>query len=341
MKYIYFILVFLLVGLSSCYIQIVENAEIITVADVGGKPDGVTVADSGDVYITDIDSGLIKKIDSDSTVTVIEDADSAVEIVEPDGITAVSLEDKDILYVSDAGPDRSPKITDGSIVKIEVNSDGTVITTEFVNDDKLVNPTGIVADNDGNLFVADEATGDIYFIAIKDEQPQDLISVTINLPDEVDLISPHGLTIVNNDDGSISLFTTDMDEESNNVVEIDIPADKDFSNIIAAEITPDSTGGSTTGITEKAKFNKPHGIATDGKGAIFVADENNNRVSIITPSGNVIDLVGDGTEGDIDGAVESATIKQPRGLATDADGDLLICDYGNGKVKKVKLKKSE
>ena len=333
MKSIYFLMIIITIFTTACNSSNSNNPKVVTIATVGGSPDGVTVADSGNIYITDIDSGTISQIDTDGNVTVIKDTTPPVTIIEPDGITAITSGSTDILYIADAGTDGTGTTTDGAIIKIEVTSDGTVTTTEFLNDDILTNPTGIASDNSGNLYVADQGTGHVYRINI--DGSGNYIS-TENLTTATTVISePHGLTLVTNEDDSITLYTTDQGSTSNNVVQIDIPASGSIASVIVTELTADNTGGSATGSTSNAQFNKPHGITSDTNGAVFVCDENNNRVQIITPGGNVVTFAGNGASGDTDGDADNAQFNKPRGLAIDANGDLLVCDYGNGKVKKI------
>jgi len=49
------------------------TSRVITIADVGGHPDGVTVADSGNIYITDIESGEIIQISPDGVIDIVAD----------------------------------------------------------------------------------------------------------------------------------------------------------------------------------------------------------------------------------------------------------------------------
>ncbi len=303
------------------------GTNVVTVADVGGNPDGVTVADSGNIYITDIASGEVIQVEEDGAAVVVADLDSELAaVIHPDGITSVSNGTSEILYVTDTGTGAGG----GSIIQIDPAT-GTVTT--IVDDTSLDTPTGIAADSEGNLYVADQGTGDVYKIEV--DENGSVVGTPQSLTDGVtgaDLEEPHGLTLITNEDNSITLYTTDQGANSNNIVQINL---SDTGTVTITELTADNTGGTDTGDVNSAKFDQPHGISTDKNGAIFVCDENNNRVQIITPSGNVVTLAGDGTGGDYDGEVGAARFSQPRGLATDSNGDLLVCDYGNGKVKKI------
>jgi sugar lactone lactonase YvrE len=309
-----------------------SDPEVVTIANVGGNPDGVTVAPSGNIYITDIGSGDIKQITPEGEVTTITNIGN-----HPDGIVATTESGKDILYVTDTGstdPEDSAWSADGSVKRIVVNSKTDVTVSTFVDSTVLENPTGIALDASDNLYVADQGTGDVYRITVTAGTAGTPVSLTRNAA-SVDIDQPHGLTLITNSDSTISLFTTDQGSASNNIVRIDIPSSGNAADAVAVNHTADSIGGMDTGTTSNAKFNRPHGISTDDKGAIFVCDEDNNRVQIITPAGNVITFAGTGAPGDSDGSSSSAQFNNPRGLAIDSQGNLLICDYGNGKVKKI------
>ena len=311
-----------------------NKSYIYTVADVGGSPDGVAVADSEYIYITDVESGEIKQISPEGTVTTLAGIDAG----HPDGITAVTdaANGNDILYVTDTGstdPEDEIFSNDGSVLKIVVDLDtGDAVLSEFVDSAVLDNPTGIAADADGNLYVADQGTGDVYKVPVTSDVAGTPESLTQG---DAVLDQPHGLTLIENEDNTMMLYTTDVAAASNNIVKIEIPASGEASEAQVTDLTPDSTGGDFTDTIANSTFDNPHGISVNGNRAVFVADENNNRVQIITHGGNVVNFAGSGTEGDTDGIADTAQLSKPRGIAVDNSGNVLVCDYGNGKVKKI------
>ncbi|HRZ28882.1 MAG TPA: hypothetical protein P5295_18870 [Spirochaetota bacterium] len=339
MKYILAIIPVLVITFISCSDSSDRTSRYVsTVATVGGNPDGVTVAGSGNIYITDILNGDIKQINQEGTVTTLSlDGDSPSH---PDGITAVTENFKDILYVADTGSN-DPDSTDGSIIKIEVDLTADPSTADagsstFVDSAVLENPTGIALDADGNLYVADQSSGDIYKIPLDPDThlPETPVSLT-DVSSSGDIDEPHGLSLVTNEDNSVTIYTTDQGSDSNNIVTIDIPSSGNTTEAEVTELTPESDGGNVTDSITNSTFNKPHGVAIGSNGAIFICDENNNRVQIITPGGNVVTFAGSGIEGDTDGETGSVQFSKPRGIGIDKNGDILVCDYGNGKVKKI------
>jgi streptogramin lyase len=96
----------------------------------------------------------------------------------------------------------------------------------------------------------------------------------------------------------------------------------------------DGTGGRNG----TAEFNQPFGVATDAQGNLFVADETNNRIRKIDSQGNVTTLAGNGTYGYADGTGGpdgSAEFNAPRGVGTDAQGNVYVADFNNNRIRKI------
>ncbi len=92
------------------------------------------------------------------------------------------------------------------------------------------------------------------------------------------------------------------------------------------------------GLATSGQLSAPQYIATDPKGNIFVSDRVHKRVrQIAAETGVIASIVGTGVTGsDGDGGPASrATLAGPRGLATDAIGDLYIAD--GLRVRKVSM----
>ena len=86
-----------------------------------------------------------------------------------------------------------------------------------------------------------------------------------------------------------------------------------------------------------AELDNPDGIAIDGKGDIYIADANNNRIREINTSGTITTIAGTGVlggSGDGGPAVD-AELHGPAGLALAASGDLYFADAGNNRVREV------
>nr|WP_262918328.1 hypothetical protein [Mucilaginibacter straminoryzae] len=89
-----------------------------------------------------------------------------------------------------------------------------------------------------------------------------------------------------------------------------------------------------------AAFNAPRGIAVDAQGNIYVGDTGNNLIRKITAAGVVTTFAGGNTTSAstitlIDATGTDARFRQPRGLAFDSKGNLLVADYGNNSIRKI------
>lgn len=96
--------------------------------------------------------------------------------------------------------------------------------------------------------------------------------------------------------------------------------------------------GWNDGVVLDAEFNKPRQLALDKEGNMFVADEGNHCIRMISPEGIVTTVIGiAGKSGYLDGDVEVALLKSPRGVSVDSNGDVYIGDYGNRCIRKLSL----
>jgi sugar lactone lactonase YvrE len=94
--------------------------------------------------------------------------------------------------------------------------------------------------------------------------------------------------------------------------------------------------GSVDGAGSQARFNAPHGVATDRAGNVYVSDSANSTIRKITPGGRVSTLAGrPGSPGNADGNGQDARFADPQGLAVDSQGNIYVADTGNNAVRKI------
>ena len=79
------------------------------------------------------------------------------------------------------------------------------------------------------------------------------------------------------------------------------------------------------------------GIALDGNGDLFFADDDNNVIRKIAPSGVITTIAGTATPGysGDGGPATAARLNYPSGIATDGHGNLYIADNGNYVIRKI------
>jgi len=139
---------------------------------------------------------------------------------------------------------------------------------------------------------------------------------------------PRGLTILR--DGSF-LFA----EPYNNTVRR-VAADGTISTV-AGNGTAGFAGDG--GPATAAQLNFVHGVARMPDGGFVLADMFNNRIRRVWASGLITTVVGTGARafGGDGGPATDAAIDFPRGIAALPDGELLIPDSGNQRVRRVGL----
>jgi streptogramin lyase len=94
------------------------------------------------------------------------------------------------------------------------------------------------------------------------------------------------------------------------------------------------------GAALKASLNMPHELRFDSKGDLYIAERDNHVIRKVDMRTGVISTVaGTGTpgfEGD-GGPGTKARLRQPHSIVFDRDGNLLICDIGNHRLRRLHL----
>ncbi|MEO5882628.1 MAG: hypothetical protein ABIQ06_09445 [Caldimonas sp.] len=93
--------------------------------------------------------------------------------------------------------------------------------------------------------------------------------------------------------------------------------------------------GSSDGSGVAARFREPSGIVLAPDGDLYVADNGNNTIRRVTTAGVVTTYAGSGTAGFADGVPATAQFNQPFGVAAAANGDLIVSDRANYRVRRI------
>jgi len=82
------------------------------------------------------------------------------------------------------------------------------------------------------------------------------------------------------------------------------------------------------------------GLAVDSQGNLYIADQVNNRVRVVTPQGVINTFAGNGQVGKPRflgdaGLATAANLNLPGGVAVDHSGNVYIADTGDNSIRKV------
>lgn len=96
--------------------------------------------------------------------------------------------------------------------------------------------------------------------------------------------------------------------------------------------------GGDGGAAISASLNSPSGIAIDAAGNVYISDTNNHRIRKVAPNGIITTVAGTGVGGfnGDGGPATAAKLDTPIGLAIDLNGDLIIADTGNHRLRKLR-----
>lgn len=118
----------------------------------------------------------------------------------------------------------------------------------------------------------------------------------------------------------------------------------DAGNNCIRRIAPDGSSGIFAGTgaagyadgpDSTAQFNQPVNVCFDPNGNLIVADFLNHRLRMVDPSGMVSTIAGTGVSGLADGPDSVAQFNYPRGICTDASGNIYVADSWNHRIRRV------
>lgn len=169
-------------------------------------------------------------------------------------------------------------------------------------------PAGLLLDDDGNLFISDEATHQI--TVIDAESGEELRRWGAEGSEPGQLGRP--ALMAWDPDGNILVA-----EARNHRIQRFTPEGEPLGLIGAG---PGEGPGDAPG-----QLNMPWGVATDAEGAIYVGDWRNDRVQKLSPEGEPLLVIGAPGSGE-------GQLTRPAGVAVDEQGDVYVADRDNNRV---------
>ncbi len=91
------------------------------------------------------------------------------------------------------------------------------------------------------------------------------------------------------------------------------------------------------GLATAAMLNSPRGLAIAKDGTLYIADTGNQRIRAVV-NGIISTVAGSGKKGySGDGTALQTALRDPTAIALDASGDVLFCDTGNQRIRRLRV----
>ena len=293
-------------------------------------PRGIAINSVGEIFVGQAYS--VRKISEDQ-VTIFAGTAGQNGVQDGQGvnarfgqyISALAIDSEDNIFVADSSNNRIRKITpDGTVSTFAGSGQGAFANGQGVAA-RFYNPTDIAIDSDDNVYVADNANH------------------------RIRKITSNGL--VTTLAGSGQGYADGQGAAANFGAPVGVAVDRDgnvlvadYSNNKIRKITPTGTvttlagrltgssAGFADGASGSALFSNPQGIAVDADDNVYVAESGNHKIRKIDANGIVTTIAGS-THGFSDGQGIASQFNSPQKLVIDMDGNILVTDCANNKIR--------
>jgi uncharacterized protein (TIGR03437 family) len=306
-------------------------------------PSGIAIDAAGNFYVGDVNNEAIRKITPDGIVSTI--AGSGDFGFKGDGGPAtsavfqfpygVALDSAGNLYVTDTGNFRIRRIDGNGVIDTVAGNggfrnspDGTPAGSAY-----LFGPNGISFDSAGNMLIADTSNAKVRRVS-KNGTIQTIAGIGargsgfIGGPATGALLDTVRAAVA---DAQGNVYIAD----SGASVVYRVKPDGTIE-IFAGELNVYDYYGDDGPATE-ADLDDPFDLAIDRAGNVYIADSSNNVIRKVSTNGTITTFAGTGDDdfyGD-NGLAVDAGLSGPDAIEFDPQGNLIIADTGNNRLRKV------
>ncbi|MBK6980993.1 MAG: VCBS repeat-containing protein [Betaproteobacteria bacterium] len=314
-----------------------------------GKPCGIALDASGNLFIADEQFHVIRRVSTGGTITTVAGTGSpsfggdggpaaAAALDAPCGL---AFDTAGNLYISDKNNFRVRRMSpDGVIHAFAGNgpylfgyTEDGIPATQTV----LSRPHAVATDAAGNVYIDTPETE-----RIRKVDPSGIISTVAG-------IGPVGYGGFVGDGGPATRSTLRHPAR----IAVDVAGNLYIPDSDDARVRKVSAGGTITttagigrygggalgdgGPAVSERLRNPQAVATDATGNLFIVDSLDHRIRKVSASGIITTVAGNGSfgfSGD-GGAATEAELNSPSDVAVDATGNLFIADRHNGRIRRV------
>jgi sugar lactone lactonase YvrE len=202
----------------------------------------------------------------------------------------------------------------------------------------LTQPSAVVKDSAGNLYIADFGNN-----RVRKVTPAGVVSTVagngnVGTPTGTNgdggsaISAPLNKPVAVALDGSGNLYIADSG--NNRIRRVNTLG-------VISTVAGNGNVGTTTGndgdgaAAISAQLNAPSGVTLDSSGNIYIGDFGNNRIRVVNTIGNISTVAGTGDPGFTSGPATSSELNGPDGVRVDRDGNIYIADQNNGAIREV------
>ena len=259
-----------------------------TAATLGG-PKGIAVDGAGNIYFADAGNERIRKVNTSGIISTIAGNGAsgysgdgiAATAAELSAVTSIAVDGSGNVYITDLGNYRIRKVNTSGIISTFAGTgssgytgDGGAATAAAIG-----GPNFLTFDGGGNLYFSDLANN-----VIRKINTSGIISTIAGTgtagysgdsgpATAAELNAPMGVAL----DAAGNIYIGDW--SNNRIRKINTSG---IISTYAGDGTP--TYGGDGGAATAAKLRNPYGVVTDGAGNLYIADQNNFRIRIVTPA---------------------------------------------------------
>jgi uncharacterized protein (TIGR03437 family) len=303
-----------------------------------GTPWAAALDGQGNLYVADGYNNVVVRITSGGTLTLVAGNGNggfsgdggpatSASLNQPVG---VALDSAGNLYIGDRGNHRIRKVSGGTITTVAGNG-----FADFSGDGgpaanaSLYYPSGVALDTAGNLYIADEFNDRIRKVS----------------GGVIETVAGNGYGKYAGDGGpatSASLYgPIGVAVDSAGNIYIGDTYNNAIRKVSAGTITTVAGNGvygfsGDGGAATSAQLGNPLGVRVDASGNIYIADQLNQRVRVVS-NGIIRTVAGNGQTGITGdgGPSTSASLFNPSDVAVDSAGDIYVTDFFNKRIRKV------
>ncbi len=296
------------------------------------NPVSIAKDPEGNFFVIDAYDFLVRKISSAGIVSTFAGTGrigsnngpgSSASFNSPSGVTTDVAGN---VYVADLDNNLIRKITPSGIVSTFAGN-GTKGFADGAGTQAIFNdPISITTGPSGNLYVSDGTNEKIRIIT-----PAGVVTT----------LAGSGLTGSTDGNGNIASFyqMCGLAVDQNGNLYVADRFNHKIRKITAGGLVSTFAGNGVQafadGSAAQASFSVPTDVAVDKTGNVYVVDNGNNRIRIITNSGTVNTVAGSGAEGSSDGVGSAASFYFPGGIINDNEGNLYVTDAETNLIRAI------